>query len=361
MAIGAPVARDRGTIDGATRQVIVEREVILSGGAFNTPQLLKLSGIGPHEELSSFGIKTVVDLPGVGENLQDRYEVGVVTEMDRDFALLEGATFRPPIDGAPPDPAFKDWLDGKGLYSTNGSVLGIIKKSSVADGAPDLFIFGLPASFHGYFPGYSDQLEERKSLFTWAILKAHTRNTAGRVSLRSADPRDVPVINFHYFGEGNDEEERDLDAVVEGVKFARSLMSHAAEHVKSEIVPGPGVQTDEEIRAFVRNEAWGHHASCTCKMGPRSDPTAVVDSRFRVHGTDGLRVVDASVFPRIPGFFIVSAVYIVSEKASDVILADVPTGIRLRRVAARLAPSRRRARRRPSPTPEAARKRVAAD
>jgi choline dehydrogenase len=115
--------------------------------------------------------------------------------------------------------------------------------------------------------------------------------------------------------------------VVEGVEFVRRMMSRASEVVERELVPGESVNTREEIREFVRNEAWGHHASCTCKMGPKEDEMAVVDSKFRVHGTTNLRVVDASVFPRIPGFFIVTAVYMVSEKASDVILADVRAGL----------------------------------
>jgi choline dehydrogenase len=115
--------------------------------------------------------------------------------------------------------------------------------------------------------------------------------------------------------------------VVEGVEFVRQMMSRASEVVERELVPGESVNTREEIREFVRNEAWGHHASCTCKMGPKEDEMAVVDSKFRVHGTTNLRVVDASVFPRIPGFFIVTAVYMVSEKASDVILADVRAGL----------------------------------
>lgn len=360
-AYGADPAPSSDGLRAPTRRVLVDREVILCGGAFNTPQLLKLSGIGPREELSRFGIDTKVDLPGVGENLQDRYEVGVVTEMDRNFVLLEGTAFRAPIEGDPPDPAWQEWLGGKGLYCTNGAVVGIVKKSSAAE-LPDLFIFGLPASFRGYFPGYSLKLADRKNFFTWAILKAHTENKAGTVRLRSANPRDVPEINFHYFDEGSDQAGKDLQGVVEGVRFARRLMSHASEHIRREVVPGPDVQTDEQIANFVRNEAWGHHASCTCKMGPRSDPMAVVDSRFRVHGTQNLRVVDASVFPKIPGFFIVTAVYMVSEKASDVILADVPTTTRATRVAARVvAPRLGRMRGGKSPTGVATPSGAAAD
>ena len=92
--------------------------------------------------------------------------------------------------------------------------------------------------------------------------------------------------------------------------------------VRQEVVPGETIQTREQLKQFVKNNAWGHHASCSCQMGPQSDPMAVVDGNFRVYGTTNLRVVDASIFPRIPGFFIVTSVYMVSEKASDVILAD---------------------------------------
>lgn len=319
-------------------RVLVRREVILSAGAFNTPQLLKLSGIGPKEELDRFGIPILVDLPGVGENLQDRYEVGVVTEMVGDFSLLADCTFTAPAAGEEPDPCFQEWLTGKGVYCTNGAVLGVIKKSRPELPVPDLFIFGLPARFRGYVPGYSQELEQHRNVFTWAVLKAHTNNTAGRVSLRSADPKDVPDINFRYFDEGNDPSGEDLDSVVEGVRFARRLMRRASEFVVRELVPGDAVTSTDQIADFVKNEAWGHHASCTCKMGLRSDRTAVVDSRFRVHGTRGLRVVDASVFPHIPGFFIVSAVYMVSEKATDAVLADVPRVQRAVRLAAARAP-----------------------
>jgi choline dehydrogenase len=304
------------------RQVHAKREVILAGGAFNTPQLLMLSGVGPAKALRSVGIEPRIDLPGVGENLQDRYEVGVVTEMTRDFSLTAGWTFDSPIPGQPLETPFQEWLRGSGLYATNGAVLGIIKKSNPDRALPDLFLFGLPASFRGYYPGYAKELELRRNLFTWAVLKGHTNNIAGRVALRSSDPTDVPAVNFHYFDEGSDASGDDLDSVVSGVEFARKLMSHASEHVRREVVPGPDVTTRDEIASFVRDQAWGHHASCTCKMGPPTDPTAVVDSRFRVHGTQGLRVVDASVFPRIPGFFIVAAVYTLAEKATDVILED---------------------------------------
>jgi choline dehydrogenase len=303
---------------GTPRTARAAREVVLAAGAFNSPQLLMLSGIGPREELERLGIDVRVDLPGVGRNLQDRYEVGVVYEMTRNFVLLEGSTFEPPLPGAPRDEAFEDWERGEGLYTTNGVVVAIIRHSDKDLPAPDLIIFGLPASFRGYYPGYSRDLLRGKNFFTWAILKAHTRNVGGRVRLRSTDPRDPPDVNFRYFEEGTDKEGKDLAAMVTAVKFVRSLMGHADELVRAERVPGSEVATDEEIAQFVRDEAWGHHASCTCKLG--TDADSVVDGDFRVYGTTGLRVVDASVFPAIPGFFVVTSIYMIAEKASDVIL-----------------------------------------
>jgi choline dehydrogenase len=303
------------------RRVRAAREVVLAGGAFNTPQLLKLSGIGPREELERFGIRCRVALPGVGENLQDRYEVGVVTRLKKDFRLLSGLTFRPPGPGEPPDPGLREWADGRGVYTTNGALLGLVRRSSPELAVPDLFLFALPAHFTGYYPGYSAALAQQSDVLTWAILKAHTVNRAGSVLLRSADPRDTPDVRFRYFEEGDDAAGKDLDAVVTGIEMARSIMRGLGHDVDAELVPGADKATREELRSFVRDEAWGHHASCTCAIGDASDPRAVLGSDFRVHGTRRLRVVDASVFPRIPGFFLVTAVYMVAEKASALIAA----------------------------------------
>jgi choline dehydrogenase-like flavoprotein len=143
------------------------------------------------------------------------------------------------------------------------------------------------------------------------------------VTLRSADPRDMPSVNFRYFDEGSDQAGEDLDSVVDAVKFVRAMTRGIQKDhlIGEEEAPGERVQSDDEIREFVRHNAWGHHASCTCAIGAR-ERNGVLGSDFRVHGTHGLRVVDASVFPRIPGFFIASAVYMVGEKAADVILDD---------------------------------------
>lgn len=304
---------------GERREVRVSREVILAGGAYNTPQLLMLSGIGPRRHLEEHGIEVRVDLPGVGSNLQDRYEVGVVNRMAFDhWWVLEGAKF------AAGDPQYQMWKDRRdGVYTTNGAVAAVIKRSLPERPLPDLFCFALLGLFRGYFPGYSKLFAEHLNYITWAILKAHTKNTAGTVRLRSADPRDVPQIDFHYFDEGNDTAGEDVQSVVEGIKFVRKLTRKLREKglIAAEELPGDHVQTDEELAQFVEDHAWGHHASCSCPIGRREEG-GVVDSSFRVHGTRGLRIVDASVFPKIPGFFIVSSVYMIGEKAADVIAAD---------------------------------------
>jgi choline dehydrogenase-like flavoprotein len=305
---------------GERRTVRASREVILCGGAFNTPQLLMLSGIGPRDALERHGIPVRVDLPGVGKNLQDRYEVSVVNRMRFDaWEVLSGARF------ARGDRQHQQWADGgEGVYATNGAVLGLIARSAPSRPLPDLVCMALLASFRGYFPGYSAMCAKDLNYLSWTILKAHTRNRAGEVTLRSADPRDTPNVNFRYFDEGDDATREDLDSVVSGIKLVRSLAEKLKRDrlIEQEELPGEHLQTDEELREFVRDNAWGHHASCTCPIGPRERGGAL-GSDFRVHGTDGLRVVDASVFPRIPGFFIVSAVYMIGEKAAEVILADL--------------------------------------
>jgi len=306
---------------GQLQTVAARREVVLCAGAFNTPQLLMLSGIGPRSQLEAFGIPVRVDLPGVGRNLQDRYEISVVTRMTRDFSLLKGMRLRPPRPGEEPDPQFDEWLAGNGPYTTNGAVASMMTRSSPVPLDPDLFIFGLLGSFQGYFPGYSDAIAQQRDVFTWAILKAHTRNDTGHVTLSSRDPREVPAIDFNYFPPGADAD-ADLAALVEGLALARRINARCADIIAEEVVPGPSVQSADDVRRYIRDNAWGHHACGTCRIGPASDRAAVVDSRFRVHGTRGLRVVDASVFPEIPGFFIASAVYMVSEKARDVIVED---------------------------------------
>jgi choline dehydrogenase len=298
--------------EGELRQAHASREVILAGGAFNTPQLLMLSGIGGREALAPHGIEQRVDLPGVGRNLQDRYEVAVVNRMAFDaWDVLEGATF------TSADRQYAEWTKRKrGVYATNGALLSVTLPSGPGRSVPDLFCYALLGKFAGYAPGYSQVVAEHHNYLTWVVLKGHTANTGGRVTLRSADPRDRPEVNFRYFDEGRHAGDEDVEAVVAGIEFVRKATSTLKREaqIAEEELPGPGT----DLRQFVRDQAWGHHASCTCPIG-RRDHGGVLTSEFRVHGTEGLRVVDASVFPRVPGLFIASAVYMIGEKAADVI------------------------------------------
>jgi choline dehydrogenase len=306
---------------GAAKTVRVSREVILAGGAFNTPQLLMLSGIGPKAELERHKIAVRVDLPGVGTNLQDRYEVGIVNRLKAEWEVLRGATF------TRDDPQCHEWAKSRtGVYTTNGAALAVVKRSLPERPLPDLFAFAVLGKFRGYFPGYSELIAQPPHQYlTWAILKAHTQNCAGTVRLRSADPRDPPEINFHYFKEGTDGGVQDLQSVVAGIDFVREVTDAASDLIDVEELPGRSVQGAAALGQFVQDNAWGHHASCTCPIGGADDPKAVLDTNFRVRGTTGLRVVDASVFPKIPGFFIVISVYMIGEKAAEVISADAKT------------------------------------
>ena len=220
------------------------------------------------------------------------------------------------------DPQYREWAEDRdGVYATNGALLAVVLRSSLERPVPDLFCYAILGHFTGYYPTYSSALAANRNCLTWVVLKGHTANTAGEVTLRSGDPRDTPAINFRYFDEGNDGTAADLQSVVDGIRFVRGLSESLRRDglMAHEELPGEALTTDDQLREFVRNTAWGHHASCTCPMGPR-EKGGVLTPALTVHGTTGLRVVDASVFPRIPGLFIVSAVYMAAEKGADMII-----------------------------------------
>jgi choline dehydrogenase-like flavoprotein len=338
-----------------TAQYFARCEVILCGGTFNTPQLLMLSGIGDEKHLQGRGIKGPRDhknrgiapgsppihLPGVGANLQDRYEVSVISETREPFSVLRGASFQP---GDANDPVRRQWeCEKTGLYTTNGGAVAMLLSSEAsvrAGGEPDLFVFGVPAAFRGYYWGWSEELLRRRmrrrtdplqrNLWTWLILKAYTHNDHGTVRLLSDDWFVPPEIIFNSFqnGRGNAD---DIAALCEAVRKVRGLNERIGVFT-NEIQPGARLRDGSPLLAvWLQRQAWGHHACGTCRIG--SDPwrpdvtnlcdrNAVVDSKFRVYGVHGLRVVDASVFPRIPGYFLVSSVFMIGEKAADVLLAD---------------------------------------
>ncbi len=318
-----PAARDRARV-----RVTARREVVVATGAFNTPQLLMLSGVGPADHLRAHDVPVVVDAPGVGGNLQDRYEMTVVTEYERPFSVLDGKTY-----GQPGDPGLSEWRSGdpNALYRSNGILVGIKRK--VPDGSehPELFVFGAPSNFTGYRPGFAEDGLRGGDHFNWAVIRGYQQSMDGTVRLRSADPTEPPAINFRYFDDDGDSAgvRQDLRAVREGLEEARRV--NATAHrlrfgdaaTDREVYPGAAMH-GSALDAVIRRDAWGHHASCTARMGRDDDPDAVLDSDFRVRGTRGLRVVDASVFPAIPALFPLMTIFAVSERAADRMLADGP-------------------------------------
>ncbi|KAI1312036.1 hypothetical protein F5Y03DRAFT_391005 [Xylaria venustula] len=324
---------------GVRKQVTASREVIVAGGTFNTPQLLMLSGIGPRVELERLDIPVVVDLPGVGSNLQDNYEMSVVGRSPEAYSVLKGTG-----GGGPADPFLAQWVRGSGLYKGDGVSLTVLKKSEYSE-EEDLVLFGLQGVFTGFYPGFSKAVLGDAHEWTWDVLQFRPHNSSGTIRLRSSDPFDIPEINFEYFAPGpksNSEDaekssavsndtntindpERDLSAITEGVELAREILKGVAAPVGpfAEVTPPATATTAHDIKAAIRAQAFGHHAASTCRIGAADDDMACLDSRFRVRGVDSLRVVDASVFPRAVGTFPTLPLYCVSEKACDVILEDV--------------------------------------
>ncbi|KAJ2986054.1 hypothetical protein NUW58_g5217 [Xylaria curta] len=314
---------------GSPGSVRATKEVIVAGGAFNSPQILKLSGVGPKEELKKFNIPVVVDLPGVGKNLQDRLEVSVNAHYPTNFTRILDCTYL----GTEDDPCWERYVNpknkgaAKGVYATNVVFSGAFWTSHTSeDGEQDLWIGGFPALFNGFYPGYSSNAAtpDNKTWWSWLVLKAHTRNRGGEVNLVTSNPRDVPYINFHNLYEGQSKEEADKDAkaMVEGMRMAMKFYEEVPDIDGKPTVfwPPKEVESDEDLLEWVKEESWGHHASCSNKIGADNDPMAVLDTNFKVRGTRGLRVVDASVFPKIPGTFVVLPIMMISEKASDAIL-----------------------------------------
>lgn len=266
-----------------------KREVIISGGTFNSPQILKLSGIGPAAELSKFDIPLVKDLPGVGENMADNYEGSYLS-------LKQGEP-----------------LDAGGMQTL------IFRTPSAPDSRRNIFTWCGSFSFEGFWPGFPEDYGSQQ--YECAVVHMNPKSQAGYVRLRSADPQDMPDINTNFFAKNADQ---DLTEIVDGIEFLRRNVREAAGPWK-ELHPCPGVDStcsDVEQKQYVRDQSYSHHATSTCKIGADDDPMAVLDSKFRVRGVKNLRVVDASAFPVVPGAFPVVPTMMLAEKASDDILAD---------------------------------------
>jgi choline dehydrogenase len=293
-------------VDGRT---IGAGEVILCGGAINSPQLLQLSGIGAADHLSTLDISVVHDLPGVGENLQDHLEVYVQRSSKLPVTVAPAYKWRNrPLVGA-------KWLFFKsGPGATNHFEAGGFIRSNDDVAYPNVMFHFLPIAvrYDGTAPqGHGYQLH----------VGPMYSDARGSLKITSSNPRVHPVLRFNYLSTQQDRREW-----VESVRAARSILGQAAfaPFDGGELSPGASVETNEQILDWVARDAeTALHPSCTAKMGV--DATAVVDPRtMRVHGTDGLRVVDASVFPYVTNGNIYAPVMMVAEKAADLIRGDTP-------------------------------------
>ncbi|KAG9079749.1 hypothetical protein FRC06_007511 [Ceratobasidium sp. 370] len=277
----------------------------------------RLSGIGDSNQLAKYNIPTVANLPGVGANLQDRVEMTIVWRLKQNHTLLNGCLFGDTFA----DPCLKEWAQGghKNVYSSGPAVWAHAYKSSSSLPYLDVWSMWGPGAFKGYFPGYPVELAQQiGNTFNNVILKAHT-SSKGWVRLTGSDPQDLLEINKNQFQTGEDL--KDLEILKDAVKKSRNFWASRpglSGHTAEEVWPGSAVQTDDEIREFLKENAWGHHVCCTAKMGTDDDMSAVLNKDFQVRGVSNLRVVDASVFPDIPGMFVTTPIYQISEKAADV-------------------------------------------
>jgi choline dehydrogenase len=305
-AVGVEYTQGR---DGSPKRAM-GGEVVLCGGAFNSPQLLQLSGVGNAAELQALGIDVVADLPGVGEHMQDHLEVYVQYSCTQPVSIAPGMKmWRRPFIGA-------EWLFLRsGLGATNHFEAGGFVRSNDDVDYPNLMFHFLPIAIrydgsapsgdHGYQvhigPMYSD--------------------ARGSVKLKSTDPRVHPALRFNYLSTDQDRREW-----VESVRVARNILTQPAfdPFNGGEMSPGPGVETDEEILAWVAKDGeTALHPSCTARMGV--DDMSVLDPlTMKVHGLEGLRVVDASSMPYVTNGNIYAPVMMLAEKSADLILGNTP-------------------------------------
>ncbi len=291
-------------------QTISADEIILCGGAINSPHLLQLSGVGNEADLQAAGVDVVHHLPGVGENLQDHLEVYVQHGCKQPVSVWPSTVwYNKPWVGL-------QWIFGKtGPAATNHFEAGGFIRSNETVAWPNLMFHFLPVAIR--YDGTSPSGGHGYQVHVGPMFS----DVRGTIKLKSADPNEYPALKFNYLSTPNDRQEW-----VEAIQKAREILNQPAfdEYSSGEISPGPNVQTPEEILEWVGHEGeTAYHPSCTCKMG--NDPMAVVDpATMRVHGIDGLRVVDASVFPTIPNGNLYAPTMMVAEKAADIILGNDP-------------------------------------
>ncbi|MDN0081365.1 GMC oxidoreductase, partial [Crenobacter sp. SG2305] len=293
------------------REARARREVIVSNGAIASPQLLLRSGVGNADELSAMGIDPVIDLKGVGENLQDHLEMYLQYECTKPVSLYPALKWwnKPAI-------GIEWYVNGTGTGASNHFEAGGFIRSSDEFAWPNLQYHFIPLAMN-----YDGSNPVQSHGFQCHVGSMRSPST-GFVKLASRDPRVKPRLLFNYMA--HDVDWREFRA---GIRITREIIAQQAmdQFRGREIKPGMMIQSDAEIDEFVRTHAeTALHPSCTCKMGDASDPEAVVDNQGRVHGLSGLRVVDASIMPRIVTGNLNAPTIMMAEKLADVIRGRAP-------------------------------------
>ena len=285
-------------------KIFAEKEVLLSAGAINSPQILMLSGVGPEEELKNHGINVISALNGVGENLQDHLETYVQYECTKPVTLYSSFN---PINMALI--GMQWFLFKKGIAAhSNLEIGGFIRTNEMVD---------YPNMQYHFFPSLViDHGRQNPSCHAFQAHVGPMRPTSrGFVKLKSSNPIDTPRIQFNYM-----QTEHDLNEMREGIKIARNIFHQKAfDHYRGkEISPGENINSDDGLNNFIRSKGdTAYHPSCTCKMG--NDDMSVVDQDLKVYGVEKLRVVDASIMPNIVSGNLNATTVMIAEKASDLI------------------------------------------
>jgi choline dehydrogenase-like flavoprotein len=325
-----------------TITITAKKEVILCGGAINTPQLLMLSGIGPQDHLAQHGVAVVKDLPGVGQHLQDHVEVGHIFHMKNlpdkvwrwQSTVLAVASPQYAANADPssftetPIPLVLDWFSGFDAPNPMHPDLHIhvftgffrdfnLNPQRWVDPDP------LKASYLDQFLSQVDA-ETPKAFNTFLIECVKLAPTRGQITLWSADPTEPPVVDLGLY-----EAEADLTRLAMGMQLLRRVMAHPIlrQYEGEEVLPGPSYETLDQLKDYVKKySSFGHHMSGTAKMGRATDRMAVVDSECRVLGVDGLRVCDASIFPELPAYNTSRPSYLVGEVLGDLLTSETEAG-----------------------------------
>ena len=294
-------------------------QVVLCGGAFNSPQLLQLSGVGDPDHLRPLGIDMVAEVPGVGQNLQDHLEVYIQYESKQPVSIQPHlAHWKKPWIGL-------QWLFRRGPGATNHFEAGAFVKSNPDEGYPNLMFHFLPIAIR--YDGTSPRRPDGSDAPIGHGYQVHVgpmySDARGHVKITSTDPRRHPAVLFNYLST-----EQDRREWIEAVRTARSILTQPAfdEYNAGEISPGPDVETDQEIMDWVARDAeTALHPSCTTKIGGDGDPMAVLDpTTMDVRGTEGLSIVDAGAMPNVSNGNTYAPTMMIAEKAADLILGNTP-------------------------------------